>query len=141
MAGESAVPRIRRFRGELAWLDLEGPLTRRVRRAPFGTKIGRAIRRPGGIALEFDRDGRRYEVTLREGPDQVFRGLWHAKWDAGRKSAQESGWAECRLKPPGTIWTTSVHSDGIDFVGTWGEDDVDCWFGQLIPVEAPEDAE
>lgn len=152
MGSELAVPTpIRRFRGELVWLDIRGLvnrgrrdlLGRKIRlRRPYEVKIRRAIRRPGCLALEFERDGRQYDVTLQEGPDAVFRGPWQAKWDAGRKPAQESGRADCRLKPPGTVWTKVCHADGIDFVGTWREDDADwCWTGQLIPVEALEDPE
>jgi len=86
----------RRFRGAAIWCDLK-------RGDFFAAMIQRAILRPGSLALEVERDGRQYDaslrVALRETPGQVFGGPWQAKWNAGRKPAQESG----RARVPGNL--------------------------------------
>jgi hypothetical protein len=131
---QAGLAQIRRFRGELLWLDL------RLQRDPISFEtLKRAILRPGCLALEFERDGRQYGVTSKRVPirSSAARGKRGGMLVGGRLTRAGGPNADSsRLAP---IWTKSVHSDGVDFLGTWYEDDLDWrWAGQLIPVEDAE---
>lgn len=107
-----------RLHGRLGWLDSghKSDLSREV------TSVGTVILRPDELRMQFLLDGAPYEVALRKGSGERFRGTW----ERGRPGGiEERGTAECSLAFD-TADTGIVKLEGKWFEGIDWE-----WYGRL----------
>ena len=122
----SESPPLRRYRGVLLWIDMNG------RRTRHGL-INRALLRRQGLAVEFTAGGQSYDVSLHPSADGRFEGLW----TRGQGTQRVSGAAECRLSPCGTF-LVQPGAINMKLEGVWHEDGQWDWLAKLRPLASPE---